>query len=137
MPIDPRWGRLTSETWEELARGWLSELNGSSKNETFQDSVVLMNFTATREQQWSFILLAVSYAQSDLELSHIAAGPVEHILGFHGDFLIEKVELEAHRNHKFKRLLSNVRQHLMNEDVWARIQIIQKNISDPLIVEDH
>lgn len=136
MPIDPRWGRLSSEAWEGLAKGWLSELNGSSKNETCQDSVVLMNFTATSEQQWSFILLAISYAQSDIELSHIAAGPVEHVLSFHGDLMIEKVELEARRSHKFKRLLSNVRQHVMNEDVWARIQEIQKNISDPLIVEE-
>ena len=55
------------------------------------EAVVLMNFTARPESQWEFILAAVAFAESDDELAHIAAGPVEHLLGWHRSFL-ERVE---------------------------------------------
>ena len=50
----------------------------------------MMNFTARPEHQWQFILAAVVHASDD-ELGHIAAGPVEHLLGKHGEKYIEKV----------------------------------------------
>ena len=54
----------------------------------YDQSVVMMNFTARPEQQWKFILAAVNHANSDDELGHLAAGPIEHLLGWHGEKFI-------------------------------------------------
>jgi hypothetical protein len=86
MTIEERWQKLKPSDWEALARAWLAELRAkrkASESEVGQ-TVVMMNFTAAPEQQWQFIRAAISQADSDAELGHIAAGPVEHLLGWHG-----------------------------------------------------
>ncbi|MBX3444680.1 MAG: hypothetical protein KF774_19935 [Planctomyces sp.] len=84
-----------------------------------------MNFTSQPEDQWRFILAAVAQAASDAELTHIAGGPVEHLLGHHRASRIDHVELNAAANPKFARMLSSVCKHMMSDDVWARVQALQ------------
>jgi hypothetical protein len=123
LPIDERWHELSPSDWDAFARAWLAELRspatGSDSN--VGPSVVMMNFTATPEQQWQFILAAVAHAESDDELKHIAAGPIEHLLGKHGEKYIECVEKQAETDPKFARAISSVWKHLMSDAVWARV----------------
>src|SRR5262245_39294087 len=96
MPIDERWDRLSDDDWSSFARDWVRQLrHGWQEGERdWGESVAMMNFTARPEQQWKFILAAVRHAQSDEELGHIAAGPVEHLLGWHGEKYIARIESE-------------------------------------------
>src|SRR5947208_12393616 len=94
MPIDERWEQLGPSDWEAFARAWIAELRGESTGSESDvgQSVVMMNFTAKPDQQWQFILAAVAHAESDEEFGHLAAGPMEHLLGKHGARYIDQVE---------------------------------------------
>src|SRR5262249_53354573 len=126
MPIDEQWERLGPSDWEAFARAWLDELRGEPADSESHvgQAVVMMNFTAKPEHQWQFILAAVAYA-SDEELGHIAAGPVEHLLGNHGARYIEHVERRAGADAKFARMLSGVWKYMMTDDVWARVEVLK------------
>jgi hypothetical protein len=95
------WEQLKKSDWKNLAKWWLSEIRREASTQ-----ITMMNFTARPQLQWQFILLAVSLAESDEELGHIAAGPIENLLGWHGEQFINLVEDEAEKNQKFARTLT-------------------------------
>ena len=93
---------MTAPDWTEFAKAWLAELRPhppspesdvvpTGTESDVGQAVVMMNFTADPDQQWQFVRSAVAHAKSDDELGHIAAGPVEHLLGRHGESLIARV----------------------------------------------
>ena len=129
MPMDERWNRLSTSDWDEFARSWIAELaEGSESQGDVGQAVVMMNFTAGSEHQWQFILAAVAHASED-ELGHIAAGPIEHLLGKHGEQYIESVERCAEADPKFARMLSGVWKHRMTDEVWARVEALKARYS--------
>jgi hypothetical protein len=135
MPIDDRWGEFEPSQWDGLAQAWIAQLRSTRGEEVnlcasadecdVGSTVTQMSFTATPDQQWKFILLAMKHAETDEELGHIAAGPMEHLLGWHGDQYIAIVEQEAQQNPKFARMLTGVCKYLMNDTVWQRIESLQ------------
>jgi len=137
MPIG-QWHQMTSSDWDAFAGAWLAELRMSppppeSDDESdMRQAVVWMNFTAGPDEQWQFICSAVGQADSDDDLRHIAAGPVEHLLGTHGADAITRVETRAAADGSFARMLTGVWKHTMTDEVWARVQAIQANVSEPL-----
>lgn len=126
MPIDARWEQLTPSDWDAFAQSWVAELRGSptDSDDDVGQSVVMMNFTARPEHQWQFILAAIAHA-SDEELGHIAAGPVEHLLGKHGDKYIDEVARRAESDPKFARMLSGVWKYMLSDEVWARVEALK------------
>ena len=134
MPLDDRWDKLNDAEWASFADAWLAELRGESdsKDDNGGMSVTWMGFTARPERQWKFICLAASRASTDDELAHIAAGPVECLLGHHGAEFIDEVEREAARSPQFARMLTGVWKYMMPDDVWARIQALQAQVSNAL-----
>ena len=124
MPIDERWGRFDASEWVAFAQAWLAELRGTSDADASDigQSVVLMNFTASPDQQWQFVLAAMIQATSGDELGHIAAGPVEHLLGWHGEDYIGRVERQAKSDPQFARMLTGVRKYMMSDEIWQRVQ---------------
>ena len=144
MAPDRLWDQMTSSDWDAFAKAWLAELRMDSSppesdDESDEDdwasvgeAVTFMNFTAGPDQQWQFICSAVAQADSDDELGHIAAGPVEHLLGWHGEGFIARVEAQAAGDGKFARMLTGVWKHTMTDEVWARVQAVQARVSDPL-----
>jgi hypothetical protein len=126
MPIDERWARLGPADWDAFAQSWIDELRGHAADSEggAGQSVTMMTFTATPHQQWQFILAAIAHA-SDEELCHIAAGPVEHLLGKHGDTYIDEVERRAESDPKFARMLSGVWKYMMSDEVWARVEALK------------
>jgi hypothetical protein len=125
MPIDERWNQLDVSDWDAFAQSWIAELRGtpSDSEANVGQSVVMMNFTARPEHQWQFILAAIAHASDD-ELGHIAAGPMEHLLGKHGDKYIEKVEQRAEADPRFARMLAGVWKYVMSDHVWARVEAL-------------
>ena len=126
MPIDERWNQLDVSDWDAFAQSWIAELRGipSDSEANVCQSVVMMNFTARPEHQWQFILAAIAHASDD-ELGHIAAGPMEHLLGKHGDKYIEKVEQRAEADPRFARMLAGVWKYMMSDHVWARVEALK------------
>ena len=127
MFIDKRWQRLTPEQWDAFARDWLAvirESAGKPENvgaegageETRDpgaplavgDRETMMEFTSRPEEQWAFIRAAMARAETDDELGAIAAGPVEHLLGWHGAEAIDQVEQWAANDAKVARMLTGV-----------------------------
>lgn len=53
-------------------------------------------------------MAAVKHAESDDDLGHIAAGPIEQLLGWHGDQYIERVESQSKLDEKFVRTMTGV-----------------------------
>lgn len=134
MPSADLWNHLSAQDWAAFARYWLSELQGAP-NECggeYGQKVVLMNFTATPEQQWTFIQAAVELARSDDELGAIAAGPLEHLLGHHGDRYIGSAETLASASTAFARTLTGVNKYMMSESTWARVRKMQQAVVVPL-----
>jgi tetratricopeptide (TPR) repeat protein len=131
MPIDERWNKLSPSDWDAFAKAWVDELRQppsgsepSDDEDRVGQSVVQMNFTATAECQWKFVLAAIKHAE-DKELGHIAAGPIEHLLSTHGQEYIGLVEQQAASDPKFGRMMEGVWRHGMTDDVWDRVCEIQ------------
>src|SRR5690349_15367651 len=105
MPIDERWDQLGDDDWSNFARDWVHQLRDGHRegDRDWGQSVTMMNFTARPAQQWKFILAAVEQATTDDELGHIAAGPMEHLLGWHGEEYITAVETQAASDPKFAK----------------------------------
>ena len=137
MAISTEWDQLTEAEWCDFAKSWLEEIRGGSdpSDDDIGQSVVLMNFTAEPEHQWQFIRAAVTNAQSDDELGKIAAGPMEHLLGHHGDKFVAEIESLAEHDAKFARTLTGVWKYTMTDDVWERIRVIQSRVQNPLFFD--
>ncbi|MGL4460589.1 MAG: DUF6869 domain-containing protein [Planctomycetia bacterium] len=134
MALSDLWQPLDPDAMADFAAAWLAELRDGSPSDGsgVGQAVVMMNFVASPEQQWLFIRAAIDQANSDDELGSIAAGPLEHILGRHGDAYIETVEVEAARDTKFARMLTGAWKYMMSDEVWGRVQAIQARVPDPL-----
>ncbi len=133
MQIDERWDRLSDEDWSNFARDWVQQLRHGWQegDRDWDESVTMMNFTARPEQQWKFIIAAVGHAQSDDELGLISAGPIEHLLGWHGEQYIAKIESQAATDSKFAKAVTGVRKYRMADEIWDRVQVIQQ-LAEPL-----
>jgi hypothetical protein len=137
MPIDKRWATLTPSDWDSFANAWIAELRGTTDQvSNVGGAVCQMNFTATPEQQWTFIMAALAHASDD-ELGHLAAGPVEHLLGWHGSSYIDEVERQAASNPKFARMLSRVWRYMMNDELWKRMEDLKAKYSGSNPETDH
>jgi hypothetical protein len=114
------------ETWFEHIRTGNPELEGAALE------VTSWTFCLPAEEQWRLILEMVRLAPDDECLGHVAAGPIEGMMGRFGELFIDRVERQAAADHKFARTLTNVWKHLMSDAVYARIQTLQARVADPL-----
>jgi hypothetical protein len=75
------------------------------------------------ELAWALIVEMINRAPSDNSLGFLAASPLEDLLSADGPAFIERVELLAAANPKFRRALGMLRRLGMSDDVWARVQV--------------
>ena len=133
--FDPRWDELTDDDWHAFARVWNAELKGTTTDaslpslpwvlddppEKAGDYVVPMNFTASPEAQWKFIVAAY-WSGDEHTFGHLAAGPVEHILGTCGEICIEAIEQMAKDDPLFSGMLRGCNQYQMSDAIWERVR---------------
>lgn len=120
-------------TCRELARAWMAEIQdgvpdaseGAEPKDDIGMTVVSMTFLRSAEIQWDFLLSCVEEAETEDQLSHIAAGPFEGLMGRHGADYIDRVEVRAAIDRKFARMVCDSWRHMMTDEVWARVQAIQ------------
>ena len=68
------------------------------------------------------IVEMLAHAADERVISMLAAGPLEDVLAYHGDALIDRVESEADGNSRFKHALGDVWQNAMSDEVWERVK---------------
>ena len=71
---------------------------------------------------WELILRIMKADNSAIGLANLAAGPLEDLLGLHGDKIIERAEKEAVGDSQFKYLLGGVWKNMMTGEIWDRVQ---------------
>jgi len=74
------------------------------------------------EHAWQCILATVADPRALPFLGILAAGPIEDLLGIHGDAFIERVEHHALQNPTFAWTLGGVWQCQMTNGIWSRVQ---------------
>ena len=68
------------------------------------------------------ILSKINLHPEDSLFQQLAAGPMEMLLVYQGEAIIELVEHEAARNAAFRLLLGGVWQSTTRENIWQRVQ---------------
>ena len=128
MSVREKWDSVDIPTF---VAAWLEERRhgGSDVDDSLDMRATLMSFTASPEVQWQFICSAVEQSKQDDELSAIAAGPFESLMGKHGCTYIDQLEQLCQTNAKFARMTTGAWQHTMTEEVWTRVQAIQSSAS--------
>jgi tetratricopeptide (TPR) repeat protein len=96
-------------------------------------AITAVSFVAGLDEQWDLILELIAEApENDQVLQFIAAGPLESFLGRFDATVINRVETEAARDPKFRRVLSGVWKHGMSDAVWERVRALQATVREPL-----
>jgi len=81
------------------------------------------------ETTWRLVKIACDAALPDDRAAFFAAGPVEDLLGLHGDVAWPWVEEEARRNAGLRRLLALVWRGAMSDDVWRRFEALRAKLA--------
>lgn len=77
------------------------------------------------------VILRISDATDDLTvLANLSAGPLEDLLAHHGEKVIGRVEKLANENAKFLQLVGGVWRNAMTNEIWQRVQALQKRVED-------
>ena len=109
-----------------IAKAWMQEIEANQKDGKAGDWVIIINFFYPPEVQWRFILQCVNHAKSSDQCCAVGVGPVEHLLGFHGENWISRIERLAAENETFREMIQCVWRHKMTDDVWKRVQALQR-----------
>jgi len=121
---------MTESDLSRLADAWLGywhAAEGSPIREGFAwaiDRVMDVRYEEEPEELWRLILMLHRKDQSPSIQPVLSAGLVEDLLSGHGEAFIERIELEAHADPSFAKLLGGVWQSRMSEAVWARVQAV-------------
>jgi tetratricopeptide (TPR) repeat protein len=96
-------------------------------------AIVALSFAAGLDEQWGVIRELIAEApDEDRVLQALAAGPLDGFLGRFDGEAIDRVEDEAGRDPRFRRVLTGVWKHGMSDPVWARVRALQATEPDPL-----
>jgi len=82
------------------------------------------------EAGWILALALVEAAPDDWVLANVAAGPLEDLLNKFSDVLIERVEIQARRDPKFRRCLTGV--WGLPPSAQERLKKYTSTVKDPL-----
>lgn len=126
------------DSLEKLASAWIAlnnrstppDLNIDDPNQWAHDRLWTM-CQNDPDQAWAAILYIVERVPNDYVLGNLAAGPLENLLGCHGEEMIDRVERKAAANPAFKKMLSGVWKNDISETVWRRIEIARETLPRP------
>ena len=75
------------------------------------------------ELGFKLIVFALAYFKKRDEVGFLAAGPLENLVCFHGERMIDEIEREAANNERFRLLLSGIWAETdVKPDIWRRVQ---------------
>ena len=119
---------MTDETRQVISDYLTGCRTQDPKFKDAQLRITAMTFMSKPQLQWEVILEAVTQASDDEDLGHISAGPIEGLLGRHGEAWIAQVETQAWQDPKFARAITGVWKYMMKDDVWERVKAVKSLI---------
>lgn len=110
-----------------LIRAWFRDLD-----RTDGPGMVLMTWERMMPVQewWATVLEMVRLAPHDRCFGVIGAGPLEGLLGAHGEEVMDRVEIEASTDPRFRKALNGVWKERMSDEVWGRVQALQLKVPE-------
>ena len=112
---------------KELADMWI-EYHHTNDDDLFEAVTKLERMVVSHEERaWRVILTILKEDNSDAIISNLAAGPMEDLLVCHGDAVIERVEVKAKKDVDFKKVVMDVWQSGISDDVWGRVKALQES----------
>ena len=76
------------------------------------------------ETAWDLIITILRQDNSDTIVANLGAGPLEDLLGTHGDTFIQRVEELAKRDESFRKVVGCVWQNEIPNAIWMRVKAI-------------
>ena len=73
------------------------------------------------DRAWQLIMKLVEKAENKKMLCYIGSGPLEDLLTYHGEAVIDRIELKARHDQQFKFALSCVWENRIPKDIWKRV----------------
>jgi hypothetical protein len=80
------------------------------------------------EDCWRLIELACHMDLSIEQAAYFAAGPVEDILGMHGEVFIDKLEVTARAQARMKTFVAGVWRGQMSDAIWGRVLALRREL---------
>lgn len=123
--------KLNSNEIAELASAWIERheiikkfgLESKEAKQTFPVYMALEDLVSLApENAWNVIIKIFDETNDEYVLSNLAAGPLETFLGRYGNEFIDRIEILASTDLRFKYLLAGVWKGMMSDDLWARIR---------------
>jgi hypothetical protein len=91
-------------------------------NELFLAYETVFNWVAgSPGVAFDFILEVLAMESNERVLGNLAAGPLEDLLGGHGEQLMPRIEAEARCNRRFSKLLGGVWKNDIDGPVWKKV----------------
>lgn len=111
-------------TTKRAADIWLQSLSEHSEEIPEEDLSLDLGLMAMErpEDCWEVMLFIFRQTTDERTLANLAAGPIEDLLVFHGEKVINWVGLEAQRDPKFRAILSGVWRNAMHAETWDKLQ---------------
>jgi hypothetical protein len=72
----------------------------------------------------SVIIAVVKLDGSDHILSNLAAGPLEDLLGAHGNDVIDEIEHLAGQQPAIRKMMKGVWKNNIDDEIWRRLQLL-------------
>lgn len=112
---------------ESIARAWVAMHHAPPDSEQYRDNFwAYEQIDELREEDpeacWRIIQVILHLDSSDEILSNLAAGPVEDLLGSHGEKFIERIETAASEDASFRKLLAAVWENNIPQEIWTRVK---------------
>ena len=100
---------------EEWAATWLRHTWERRREDFWAWDELTFTVLEDPERAWPVIVQLTQQA-SDIDLEHIGAGPIEHLVEYHGRAFIDRIEAEAARNELFRGALATIWLNEWNQD---------------------
>jgi hypothetical protein len=104
-----------------LADAYLRQLETNNPDLFWAFEEVLEICDSDPERAWQLTLTLIAKASNPKSLSYVAAGPLEDLLKNHGSVVIDRVEIAARRDPKFRLALCDV--WGLSGDIYERAKI--------------
>ena len=113
---------MTNLKPEDLAASWIERCGDIGK---FDDRVPFLLFAEDQPELCFELILRIlpllPHDPKNEPFLCLSAGPLEEMMGLHGERFIDRVEARAAKDPGFKLLLQNVWRHGMTDAVWERL----------------
>jgi hypothetical protein len=96
-------------TTEELVMSYFRYYAGKREEDWWAwQEVTDLVMQCPEKEGWDITLALIEHAPSKKALAYVAAGPLEDLMHYHGNLLIDRIEQESRRSVRFRHALTGV-----------------------------